>query len=82
MYALLNFINQTMYPVIFIEEDGRTIAADLLRGEPSACHAFRAGSVCIVVRQNTHKAFLDLLVPLAPGSRQTLVITDTDAYFN
>ena len=82
MYALLNFVNQTAYPVISVEEDGQTVIADLLRGEPSPYHAFSAGSVCLIVKQNTQKPFLNMLVPLAPCSRQTLVIEDAAAHFS
>ena len=82
MCPLLKFTNQTTYPVISVEEDDRTVVRDLLRGETSPYQVFSAGSVTVIVRQQTQTPFLNLLLPLAPDSTGTLVIHDEGAYFS
>lgn len=82
MYSFLKIINRTDYPAISVAEDDRVLAGQILAGETSPVYTLSAGSLSLLVRQNTDRPFLSIWMALPPDALKTLVIENETAYFS
>ena len=73
--------NDTAFPAISVDIDGRRVFYDIIKGDVSAFIAMPCGSVALAVYNNYERLIFDAWISLPPKKRLILSVTDKSAAF-
>ena len=73
--------NDTSFPVISANIDGKRVFYDIIKGDTSAFIAFPCGSIAFTVYNNFERLIFDAWLSLPPAKRLILSVTDKKIAF-